>query len=103
CYRSPNANSAEESRQPSAMVRVTHPFHPWSGRVFLLLGSVTTGSVALVRCVVDEERVRSLPVAWTDRRRVDDFERMSAGYSLFRADDLEVLRAQVDVLLDDQK
>ena len=82
---------------------MTHPFHPWSGRAFPLQRSVTTGSVALVRCIVDEERVRSLPVAWTDRRKVDDFERMSAGRSLFRADDLEVLRAQVDVLLDDQK
>ena len=65
--------------------------------------SVTAAGVALVRCIVDEERVRSLPVAWTDRRMVDDFERLSAGRSLFRPDDLEALRAQVDVLLDDQK
>ena len=34
---------------------------------------------------------------------VDDFERLSAGRSLFRPDDLDALRAQVDVLLDDQK
>ncbi len=85
------------------MVRVTHPFHPWSGRVFPVQRTVTNGSAALVRCIVDEERVRSLSVAWTDRRKVDDFERMSAGRSLFRPDDLEALRAQVDVLLDDQK
>ena len=85
------------------MVRVTHPFHPWSGRVFPVQRTVTNGSAALVRCIVDEERVRSLSVAWTDRRNVDDFERMSAGRSLFRPDDLEALRAQVDVLLDDQK
>ena len=65
--------------------------------------SVTTAGVVLVRCIVDEEWVRSLPVAWTDRRMVDDFERLSAGRSLFRPDDLEALRAQVDVLLDDQK
>ena len=82
---------------------MTHPHHPWSGRAFPLQRGVTTGGVALVRCIVDEERVRSLPVAWTDRRKVDDFERMSAGRSLFRADDLDALRAQVDVLLDDQK
>ena len=84
-------------------MRVTHPFHPWLGRVFPLQGTVTTGCVALVRCIVEEERVRSLPVGWTDWRRVDDFERMSGGRSLFRADDLEALRAQVDVLLDDQE
>ena len=84
-------------------MEVTHPFHPWLGRSFPVLRSVTTGCVSQVRCVVDEERVRSLPVAWTERRRVDDFERVSAGRSLFRPDDLEVLRAQVDVLLEDQK
>ena len=78
---------------------MTHPFHPWSGRAFPVQRSVTTGSVALVRCMVDEERVRSLPVAWTDRRTVDDFERLSAGRSLFRPDDLDALRAQVEVLL----
>jgi len=73
------------------------------GRAFPLQRTVTTGCVALVRCIVDEERVRSLPVACTDRRTVDDFERMSGGRSLFRCDDLEALRAQVDVLLDDHK
>ena len=93
----------ERSRQATDLVEVTHPHHPWSGRAFPLQRGVTTGGVALVRCIVDEERVRSLPVAWTDRRKVDDFERMSAGRSLFRADDLDALRAQVDVLLDDQK
>ena len=82
---------------------MTHPFHPWSGRTFSVQRSVTTAGVALVRCIVDEEWVRSLPVAWTDRRMVDDFERLSAGRSLFRPDHLEALRAQVDVLLDDQK
>lgn len=84
-------------------MEVTHPFHPWRGRTLPVLRSLTTGCVALVRCRIDEERVRSLPVAWTDRRGTDDFERVSAGRSLFRPDDLEALRAQVDALLDDQK
>lgn len=82
---------------------VTHPFHPWSGRTLPVQSCVTTGCVALVRCLVDETLIRSLPVAWTDQRVVDDFERVSAGRSLFRADDLEAVRAQIDVLLDDQK
>ena len=56
-----------------------------------------------VRRVDDGEGLRSLPVAWTDRRQVDDFERVSAGRSPFRADDLEMLRAQIDGLLDDHK
>ena len=81
---------------------MTYPFHPWLGRAFPLQRCVTTGGVSLVRCIVDVATVRSLPVAWTDRRTVDDFERFSARRSLFRPDDLEALRAQVDVLLGDQ-
>ncbi len=84
-------------------MEITHPFHPWLGRTFPLQQCVTTGCVALVRCIIDQEQIRSLPVAWTDRRRVDDFEQASAGRSLFRPDDLEALRAQVDELLSDQK
>ncbi|MYG65775.1 MAG: hypothetical protein F4206_03465 [Gammaproteobacteria bacterium] len=91
------------SRQQPAVVEVTHPFHPWLGRTFPVQYCVTTGCVALVRCIVEEAQVRSLPITWTDQRRVDDFERVSAGRSLFRPDDLEALRAQVDELLPDQK
>jgi len=103
CYPSSNANSVEVSRQRPSFVTVTHPFHPWSGCTFPVQSCVTTGCVALVRCIVDETQIRSLPVAWTDQRVVDDFEKVSAGRSLFRPDDLEALRAQIDALPDDQK
>ena len=56
-----------------------------------------------MRCQVDAETLRCVPTAWTDRRLVDDFERVSAGRSLFRADDLEALRALIDALDGDQK
>ena len=41
----------------------------------------------------------SIPVSWTSQRRVDDFERVSSGRSLFRADDLVELREVVDSML----
>ncbi len=84
-------------------MEVTHPFHPWRGRVLRVHSEVTVGRVPLVRCVVDSETLRCLPRAWTDRRSVDAFERVSAGRSLFRPDDLAALRAQVDALDGDQK
>ncbi|MYF30845.1 MAG: hypothetical protein F4169_18745 [Gammaproteobacteria bacterium] len=84
-------------------MEVTHPFHPWLGRVFRVHSDLSVGRVPLVRCVVDSETLRCLPRAWTDRRLVDDFERVSAGRSLFRADDLSALRALVDALDGDHK
>ena len=103
CHRLTNANSDVPSLQSHDVVEVTHPFHPWRARVFRVHSEVTVGRVPLVRCVVDPETVRSLPRAWTDRRAVDDFERVSAGRSLFRADDLVALRALVDTLIGDRK
>ena len=85
------------------MRETTHPFHPWLGRVFRVHSDVNVGCVPVVRCQVDAETLRCVPRAWTDRRAVDEFERTSAGRSLFRADDLEALRALIDVLKDDQK
>lgn len=42
----------------------------------------------------------SVPVSWTSLRRVDDFERVASGRSLFRSDDLAALREMVDSLLE---
>lgn len=81
-------------------VVVTHPHHPLRGRSFPFYSRVTTGGVRLVRCVQEDETLLTLPVAWTSHRRVDDFERASAGRSLWRADDLSTLRAMVDSLLE---
>lgn len=44
-------------------------------------------------------KVRSVPEAWTSLRRVDAFEAASGGRSLFRLDDLELLRDLVDDLI----
>ena len=57
---------------------------------------------AIVRYFADGPGGPSLigiPISWTSLWRGDDFERTSAGRSLFRADDLAALREAVDVLL----
>ena len=77
---------------------ITHPHHPLKGQSFPFYSRLTTGGVALVRCVKDDQTLLTLPVAWTSYRRPDDFERASAGQSLWRVDDLRMLRAAVDAL-----
>lgn len=79
---------------------ITHPHHPLRGRSFPFYSRVTTGGVRLVRCVREGETLLTLPLAWTSYRLADDFERASAGRSLWRADDLATLRAVVDTLLE---
>ncbi len=98
-----NAKSDVLSLQQPDHVEVTHPFHPWLGRVFRVHSDLTVGFVPVVRCVVDAGVLRCLPRAWTDRRVVDDFERVSAGRSLFRTDDLAAMRALIDALDGDRK
>ena len=84
-------------------VEVTHPFHPWRGRRFQVHDKWRSGGKSVVRCIIDDEEIRALPVTWTDLREADEFERASAGHCWFRHDDLEALRAQIDALMDDQK
>ncbi len=103
----PNANSpescpiqtGEDPPPPSPglastdRVKVTHPFHLWSGQRFPIQHSFTTWNVPLVRCIVGKNKFHCLPRSWTSLREVDDFERVSAGRAYFRIDDLVALRA----------
>ena len=81
-------------------VVVTHPHHPLRGKAFPFFSRISAGGVPLVRCVQDDKTLLTLPVAWTSYRAPDDFERISAGRSLWRADDLAMLRCMVDSLLE---
>jgi len=81
-------------------VVVTHPFHPLKGRSFVFHSRRTSGGVPLVHYLADDGTLASMPVSWTDLRGIDDFERVSSGRSLFRADDLVALRVLVDSWLD---
>ena len=81
---------------------ITHPFHPHRGRALRLHDGVGGCRRSIVRYFADGPAgaiLFSVPVSWTSLRRVDDFERLASGRSLFRADDLVALREVVDSLL----
>ncbi len=77
---------------------MTHPFHPWKGREFVLVG---------VRQAWGEDRVffldeggvqRSLPTGWTDAGTPDPFVVLAAGRSALRVEDLLALGELLDSL-----
>ena len=70
------------------LVRVTHPFHPLSGRQLGCVGERYNryGTRLLLR--VDEDRVCSVPRQWTDVVAPDPEVVIGGGRSLFRVADL---------------
>jgi len=81
-------------------VRVTHPFHPWSGREFVFVAVRQTWSQDRVFFLDAEGRQFSLPVGWTDAAAPDEFVAMAAGRCPFRFADLAELRRLIDGLAD---
>ena len=70
---------------------MTHPFHPWCGREFVLVG-VRQGWAEDRVFFLDAEGVQhSLPVGWTDVVTPDVFVVLAAGRSPFRVVDLLAL------------
>jgi Family of unknown function (DUF5372) len=80
------------------IVRVTHPFHPWSGREFVFLAVRQTWSEDRVFFLDENARQFSLPVGWTDAAELDAFVTIAAGRSPFRFADLVELRRLIDGL-----
>ncbi len=75
---------------------MTHPFHPWVGREFVLVG---------VRQAWGEDRVfffdedgvqRSLPTGWTDAAPPDPFVALAGGRSALRVVDMLALAGLLD-------
>lgn len=77
---------------------VTHRFHPWFGRRFVLVGVRSTWSEDRVFFLDDNGFQRSLPVGWTDETEPDPFVEFAAGRSPFRVQDLLALVALIDGL-----
>jgi hypothetical protein len=75
---------------------VTHPFHPWHGRTFLLVECRQTWGEDRVYVTGDDGRLRHLPAGWTDVAR-DPFVVVSAGRAFLRMADLLAL---TDLLAD---
>ena len=67
--------------------RVTHPFHPWKGREFLLVSYRKNWSEERV-FFEDGGALMSLPARWTDVLSPDPLVALSQGRSPFRVDDL---------------
>jgi len=80
------------------MVRVTHQFHPWFEREFVLLGVRQTWSQDRVFFVDAEGRQFSLPVGWTDVAGLDVFVSVADGRCPFRFGDLVELGRLIDGL-----
>jgi hypothetical protein len=85
---------------------VTHPFHPWSGREFVLVGVQQTWKQDRVFFFGDDGTLKSLPTAWTDVGQPDVFVALGTGRSAFRVEDLLALAEVIDGLcaaVDDDK
>ena len=78
------------------MVRVTHPFHPWSGREFVFVAVRQTWAEDRVFFLDEEARQHSLPVGWTDAAGPDVFVTVAAGRCPFKVADLLALARLVE-------
>jgi hypothetical protein len=81
-------------------VRVTHLFHPWCGREFVLLGVRSTWSEDRVFFLDADGTQFSLPACWTDVVEPDVFVTVAAGRCPFRVGDLLQLRRLIDGITD---
>jgi uncharacterized protein DUF5372 len=77
---------------------VTHPFHPWRGREFVLVGVRQNWSEDRVFFLDEEGCQHSLPVGWTDAVEPAVFVSVAAGRSPFRVADLSALAGLIDGL-----
>ena len=82
-------------------VKITHPFHPWSGREFELVEYRRSwGAKACVDCLDDGGRLVTLELHWTDAQDAGDpFVAASAGRAYFRVQDLIDLARLLDGLV----
>ena len=87
-----------DSITAASLVRVTHPFHPLSGRQFACVGERYNryGKRLLLR--VDDVTVRSVPPQWTDLVAPDPEIVMGRHRALFRVADLVELAQLVEEL-----
>lgn len=67
---------------------MTHPFHPWSGGVFVLVGVRRTWGEDRVFFFDGDGVQRSLPTGWTDAGDLDPFVVVAGGRCPFRVVDL---------------
>ena len=94
-------NSIQNANAPiaaSRLVRITHPFHPLSGRKLACVGERYNRYGMTLLLQVDDESVCSVPPQWTDVVAVDPEITMGGHRALFRVVDLLELVGLVDRL-----
>jgi Family of unknown function (DUF5372) len=92
CNSTRNAGSLAGSTQ---LVRVTHPFHPLSGRLLICVGERYNRSGKRLLLRVDDATVCSIPPQWTDAVCPDPEVLIGQGRALFRVADLMELASLV--------
>ena len=81
-----NASSiAPIPNQEVRRIRITHPFHPLSGRQFDLVEHRCIFAESFVYFHDDAGHLREIPAAWTDFVKGDAFVEMAAGRSPLHA------------------
>jgi hypothetical protein len=79
-------------------VRVTHPFHPLSGKQFVCVGQRHSRYGSWLLLDVGGDELRAVPPQWTDFAVPDPERVLGQGRSYFRVSDLVQLADLVDRL-----
>jgi hypothetical protein len=69
-------------------VRITHPFHPFSGRQLVCVGERYNRSGKRLLLRIDDSRVCSVPPKWTDMSESDPEVTIGQERALFTVADL---------------
>ena len=99
-------NSPRNAGLPAAsaqLVRITHPFHPFSGRQLVCVGERYNRAGKRLLLRVDDGAVCSVPPQWTDVVAPDPEVVMGQGRALFRVADLMELASLVARLSADRR
>jgi hypothetical protein len=73
------------------MFSVTHPFHPLQGQQFVLVQVRLNWGEERVYYLDAHERLRSIPLSWTNLAAPDPFVTLATGRAYFRPVDLLAL------------
>jgi len=92
--RSQEQSTTHRARGLRQFIRVTHPFHPLSGRRFELVDRRQTWGEDRVY-YQDGRQLKRMPASWTSAVAPDLFVAISAGRALFRVTDLLELAALI--------
>jgi hypothetical protein len=80
--------NADVSAGSAHLVRIVHPFHPFSGRQLICVGERDNRSGKRLLLRVDDRTICSVPLQWTDMAAPDPEVLMGQGRALFRVADL---------------